>query len=83
VEIIKLLQYIKTDWQGDMNYQVYLPAHVCKIVGGEGKFNSHEHLDQSFFLPEEICEQNMIGPNKEMVMAILPELKQTIKEHNL
>lgn len=83
VEVVKMLQNIYVKYQEDLQYQVYLIPHVCKIVGGEEKFNDAEVLDMKFFEIDSLTDMPLIGENKEMYKKLLPELKEVIQKYNL
>ena len=81
IEIVKLLQGITVNYQSDMNYQVYLLPYACKIVGGNGKYSDNEVLEMKFFEIDDLLKQDLIDTNDTMYSAVLPELKNLIKEN--
>ena len=80
IEIVKRLEHIHVEYQADLRYQVYLIPHVCKIVGGRGVWSDNEVLEIAYFSAEELMAKELIGANKAMLKAIIPELEKIISK---
>lgn len=59
-------------------YQVYLIPYACRILQGGGAGSDAEVMETRWFPPDAVLHEELIGANKAMYMAILPELKQCI-----
>ena len=73
----------KEKQQGKIHYQVLILPYVCRIVGGEEKHDDLEVLETRWFNLDEALNQNHLLGTKEIYKALLPELKQIVKEKNL
>ena len=83
VEIVALLDNIQVEDRSEKNYQVCLVPYLCKIVGGDGKYNDHEVLDLKFFEMEDLLKQDLIGANYILADKVKDQIKQLAKKHNL
>ena len=81
IEVVKRLNYIQVD--KSEYYQVYLLPHVCKITGGDGVGSDAEVLEVEFVELNKIFDRELIGKDPQMLRAVMPELQNIIKEHNL
>ncbi len=83
VEIVEMLNHIEVDWSEKLGYQIYLIPHVCKIVGGDGKYSDAEILDIEFVEPDKIFDRELLGNDPIMLKKVLPRVKELIAKYNL
>ncbi len=83
VEVVKLLQQIYVRYQPDLQYQVYLIPHICKIISGDGKYSDAEVLEMRFFELDELLDMDLLAENHELYEKLLPEIREIIKEYKL
>lgn len=85
IEALHLLQDIAVESQTfpTFAYQVVLIPYICKVVGGELSLADEEALDAGWFTFEEVLQQELVGENKRIFEAILPELRQYLEDNPL
>ena len=85
VAVIKMLQHITVERQEypTYNYQVYLVPYVCRMIGGNGKFDDNESLGVEWFDPNDVLNHELIGQNAAMYRKLLPELKEVMEKFTL
>src|SRR3989344_2350952 len=83
IEIVSSLEYIHVEDRPDRNYQVCLIPYLCKIVGGDGKFNDQEVVDLKFFDLDDFLNHDLILANDIIYKKILNNIKSLAKSHNL
>ena len=71
IEIVSSLDYIHVEDRPDRNYQVCLIPYLCKIVGGDGKFNDQEVVDLKFFDLDDFLNHDLILANDIIYKKIL------------
>lgn len=77
VKIIKRFDHIAVEYQtgADWGYQVYILPYLCQWTGKNGNGSDAEVMETRWFDPDAVAGENLIGANREMYQAILPELK--------
>jgi len=85
VEVVSQLRGIKVkDHQfPTFRYQVYLIPYVCKVAGGDGKYNSAEVLDAKWIKLEDHRNYEFLSGDNDFLDKLMPEMKEIIKSHNL
>lgn len=79
VEIIRRLDYIGENCQvsaAGRAVQVFLLLHICRVSSGDGRHSDLEVLETRWFELDDALNYPLMGNNKEIYAAILPELKQ-------
>lgn len=78
--IVRPLQRLSAIWVEYQSgpqwaYQVYLIPFVCSVVEEGGVLSDAEVMETRWCGLDEVLEMELIGANKEMYKAILPEIK--------
>ncbi len=82
VEVIKQFNYIhnfsKTLSSG-FGYTAFLVPYLCKITGGTGEWDDNETSAVAFYELDKVFDADLIEQNDIMLKAIMPEIKEYIK----
>ncbi len=79
VEIVEKICYVGQNEQTTnvgRTVKVFLLPYICKIVGGDGRWGDLEVLETRWFDLDDVVNYPLLGNNKDIYTAILPQLKR-------
>ena len=85
VEVAEYLPTIevKNRQYNDMRIQLYLVPIVCRIIGGDGKYNDQEVLEAKWYALDDVPNLNLFPGDGEMYAKFLPRLKEIVRHYGL